>query len=57
MDDEKPKDEKRKLSAMSLATWARLRAAGKIAKPNGAEVAADNPDLPKKKKKPAKKAK
>lgn len=34
-----------KLDPMSLATWARLRAAGKIAKPNGAEKMSDNPSV------------
>jgi hypothetical protein len=47
-DDKKKK--KKKMSAQALATWARLRSAGRApigGKPLGAEVGKDNPDLKK----------
>ena len=45
----KPKGENKPLDPVSLATWARLKAAGKIAKPNGAEKMSDNPGVKKRK--------
>lgn len=39
------KKTKEPLDPTSLATWARLKAAGKIAKPNGAERMDENPNV------------
>lgn len=42
MAKEMPRGENKPLDPVSLATWARLRSAGKIAKPNGAERMSEN---------------
>lgn len=50
-DDNKKTKSKKELDATSLATWARLRAAGKApigGKPYGAEISKDKPSKKKK---------